>query len=103
MIISSFDGYNLHNPHTPLPFLEARSAMKRSLLWLAALPLLSVLALPTTAANEKKAVAGEKVFGTAKVVQFHLTMDEKQFEKLTPKDAGKGGFGFGFGQPRKQE
>lgn len=50
---------------------------------------------------EKKAVPGERVFGTGKVVQLNLTMSEKQFAALAP--AGGGKFGPpGFGPPRKQ-
>ncbi|MBI3860290.1 MAG: CotH kinase family protein [Planctomycetia bacterium] len=72
--------------------------MSRFRLWLATLLASSAL-LPTSGMTaEKKAPAGERVFGTAKVVQFHLTMDEQPFAALAPK--GRGGFGPpGFGPP----
>ncbi len=74
--------------------------MSRALLWLATcLPWLA--ALPTSGLAAEKAVApGERVFGVAKVVQFHLAISEKQFTALAP--AGGGGFGPpGFAPPRK--
>lgn len=75
--------------------------MSRFLLWWAAfLPLALPLAPPARAAD-KKAAPGERVFGAAKVVSFHLTMTEKQFAALAP----AGGMSFGppgFGPPRKQ-
>lgn len=53
---------------------------------------------PAGNAAEKKPSPGDAVFGTARVVHFHLAMTEKQFAALTP--AGKPGFGFpGFGPP----
>src|SRR5262245_59281035 len=83
---------------TPHHVLDETSAMSRSLLWLAAfLPLTA--AFPSGNAADKKTSPGERVLGTAKVVQFHLAMSEKQFAALTP--AGGGKFGPGFG-PRKQ-
>jgi spore coat protein H len=75
--------------------------MSRSLLWLATcLPLSAALPASGNAA-EKKASSGERVFGAAKVVPFHLAMSEKQFAALAP--AGGAKFGPpGFGPPRKQ-
>lgn len=48
---------------------------------------------------------GDKIFGTGKVVQLHLSMSEKQLASLAPAGGGPGvgppGFGPpGFGQPR---
>lgn len=64
--------------------------------------LLSAVVPVAGTAAESASAPGERVFGTAKVVQFHLTMSEKQFAALAP--AGGGGFGPpGFGPPRKQE
>ncbi len=76
--------------------------MNRSLLWLATF--LSLLAVLPTAGNaaDSDAPPGERVFGVAKVVRFHLTMSEKQFAALAP--AGGAPFGPpGFGPPRKQQ
>lgn len=75
--------------------------MTRTSLW--AFLFLSVpLALtPTIEAAEKAASPGAKLFGTAKVVQLHLTMSEKQLAALAP--AGGAQFGPpGFGPPRAQ-
>lgn len=74
--------------------------MIRSVLWLATfLPLSAVLLISANAAD-KQAPPGERVFGMAKVVPFHLTMDEKQFAALAP--AGGARFGPpGLGPPRK--
>ena len=75
--------------------------INRSLLCLAAFLALSA-ALPTSgSAAESDASPGERVFGTAKVVQIHLTMSEKQFSALEPA-AGAGFAPPGFGPPRKQ-
>src|SRR5687767_6006991 len=75
--------------------------MSRSLLWLATFLPLSAVLPPSGNAADKKASPGERAFGVAKVVQFHLTMSEKQFSALTP--AGGARFGPpGFGPPRKQ-
>ena len=74
--------------------------MSRALLWLATL--LPLPAALTTSGNaaEKPAPPGERVFGAAKVVPFHLTMSEKQFAALAP--AGGARFGPpGFG-PRRE-
>lgn len=74
--------------------------MNRSVLWLATfLPLSAVV---TAAGNsaENDASSGERVFGLTKVVQFHLTMSERQFAALLP--AGGAPFGPpGFGPPRE--
>src|SRR5262245_58143580 len=73
--------------------------MSRSLPWFAGCVLLSAALVPSGSAADKKAPAGERVFGAAKVVPFHLTMTEKQFAALTP--AGVARFGPpGFGPPR---
>lgn len=70
--------------------------MSRPLLWLSAtLPLLAALAASGPAAD-KKSAPGDRVFGTAKVVSFHLSLSEKQFADLAPAGGGK------FGPPRKQ-
>jgi spore coat protein H len=83
------------------PVREGTSAMKRSLVWLATLLPLSGVLLNSGSAAEKQASPGERVFGVAKVVQFHLTMSEKQFAALAP--AGGPQFGPpGFGPPREQ-
>lgn len=71
--------------------------MQRSHVWLVILvpflPVSSVAGQP----GEKKGAPGDAVFGTAKVVSFHLTMTDKQFSALTP-SGGPGGFGpGGFG------
>lgn len=59
--------------------------------------LLARLAAPSLAAEP----AGNKLFGTTKVVSLHLSMTEKQFAALAP--AAGGGFGPpGFGPPRPQ-
>jgi spore coat protein H len=74
--------------------------MSRSLLWLAAFLPLAAAPPAFRPAADKKTPPGERVFGAGKVVKFHLEMSEKPFAALTP--AGKGGFGPGFGQPKKQ-
>src|SRR5688572_4308150 len=75
--------------------------MNRTLLRLAALLLTSAALLPAGHAADKNPPPGERVFGAGKVVQFHLSMTEKQFVALAP--AGGGGFGPpGFGPPRQQ-
>src|SRR5262245_38713691 len=76
--------------------------MRQSLLWLAVFLPLSAAPPTSETAADKKAPPGERVFGVGKVVPFHLTMSEKQFAALAPAGGGKGGFGPGFGQPRKQ-
>jgi len=75
--------------------------MSRSLARLAVfLPLYVAVSIPALSAEPKPAAPGDRVFGTDKVVQFHVTMSEKQFAALTP--AGGGGFGPpGFGPPRQ--
>lgn len=75
--------------------------MSRCLLWLAMfLPLSAVLPTPGKAA-EKQTPPGGRVFGTAKVLQFHLTMSEKQFAALAPVGGPKLGPP-GFGPAREQ-
>lgn len=79
--------------------------MNRPLLWLAASLPLSAALLTSGANADKKAPPGESVFGVAKLVQFHLTMSEKQFAALAPAGGGRFGPGFGppgFGPPRKK-
>lgn len=74
--------------------------MSRTLLWLAAFSTFFTVLTSSGHAADKNAAPGERVFGTAKVVQLELTMSEKQFAALAP--YGGGGFGPpGFGQPRK--
>ena len=74
--------------------------MSRSLLGLATFLWLWALITVRGNADEKKTAPGDAVFGTAKVVPFHLTMSEKQFAALAP--AGGAKFGpSGFGPPRK--
>jgi spore coat protein CotH len=74
--------------------------MRRSLLWLAAVLPISTVLPSSEITSGKKAPPGERVFGVAKVVRFHLTMSEKQFAALAP--AGGPKFGPpGFGPPRK--
>ena len=76
--------------------------MNRSFLWLAALLPLSAFPLNSGIAAENNESPGERVFGVAKVVQFHLTMSEMQFAALAP--AGGAQFGpRGFGPPREQQ
>jgi spore coat protein CotH len=74
--------------------------MRRSLLWLAAFLPLSAASLTSGSAAGKRASPGDRVFGVAKVVQFHLTMSEKQFAALAPAERAK--FGPRFGPPREQ-
>jgi spore coat protein CotH len=66
--------------------------MCRSLGVLPALISLSAIVALSGRAAEKASPPGDRVFGTAKVVQFHLTMTEKQFAAMTPAES-KGGFG----------
>lgn len=73
--------------------------MSRSLLWLAAFSLWAASPISGSAAD-KKASPGNRVFGAAKVVRFHLTMNEQQFAALAP--APRAGFGPGFGPPPRQ-
>ena len=70
-----------------------------TLLVLAAVLPLSA-APPVTGKAVQKKGPGDRVFGTAKVVRFELSMTEKQFAALTP--ANTGGFGMGFGPRREQ-
>lgn len=75
--------------------------MSRFFLWWAAF-LLSATFFPSFAtAPELPAPAGERVFGTAKVVQFHLAMSAEQFAALTPAPGAPTGPP-GFGVPREQ-
>lgn len=75
--------------------------MNRSLLWLLAFLPLSAGLLTSGSAAENNASPGDRVFGAAKVVPFHLTMSEPQFAALVP--AGGAPFGPpGFGPPRAQ-
>ncbi|HEY7309833.1 MAG TPA: CotH kinase family protein [Gemmataceae bacterium] len=74
--------------------------MGRSLLWLTVLLSLAAASSTSKPALDKKASPGDRVFGAAKVVQFHLTMSEKQFAALAPAEGPR--FGPGFGPPRKQ-
>lgn len=74
--------------------------MRRTLLWLAALLPLSAASPVSVAAADTKASPGDRVFGAAKVVPFHLTMSDKDFTALAP--APRAGFGRGFGPPPKQ-
>jgi spore coat protein CotH len=68
---------------------------------LALCPGLLVVASTCARGADKKEAIGDRVFGTTKIVQFHLTMSEKQFAALAP--AGGGKFGPpGFGPPRQQ-
>lgn len=70
--------------------------MNRLLLSLAVLA--SGLAFQQPAPAEENSRPGDSLFGTAKVVQLHLTMSEKQFADLAPK--GQPRFGPpGFGPP----
>ncbi|MBS0204524.1 MAG: CotH kinase family protein [Planctomycetes bacterium] len=62
--------------------------------------LLTVFATPGYAA-ESNVTSGDRLFGLAKVVQFQLTMNERQFAALAPASGGQ--FGPGFGPPRPQE
>lgn len=73
----------------------------RLVLLLAALLPLATLFPATGHSADKKATAGDKVFGTG-VVQFHLTMTEKQFTALNPTGGGGFGPGPGFGPKRPQ-
>ncbi|HEY3965635.1 MAG TPA: CotH kinase family protein [Planctomycetaceae bacterium] len=74
--------------------------MYRPAPWLAAFLACSAFLSTAVIAAESKAPSGERVFGLAKVVQFHLTMNEKSFAALTP--VGGPAFGApGFGPPRK--
>ncbi len=75
--------------------------MNRPWVWLALLlPLTMVLLVPGNAA-EPKSPAGDRVFGVAKVIQFQLAMNEKQFAALSPAPGAPFGPP-GFGPPRPQ-
>jgi spore coat protein CotH len=74
--------------------------MSRSLLWLAVFLIFSAASPPSGSAANEKASPGNRVFGVAKVVSFHLTMSEQQFAALAPAERAK--FGPGFGPPPKQ-
>lgn len=63
--------------------------------------LLPLLAASLSSAAEKKSPPGDRLFGTSKVVQFHLSMTEKSWASLTPAVAPKFGPP-GFGPPRAQ-
>jgi spore coat protein CotH len=74
--------------------------MSRYLLWLAACLPLSLGFPSSVSAADKKVPPGDRVFGVAKVVQFHLTMSEQQFAALAPAERAR--FGPGFAPPGKQ-
>lgn len=75
--------------------------MKHAIIWLGAVYSVIVVSMSPISADEKTKSTGDKIFGTAKVVQMHLQMTDKQLIALTPKESPKFGPP-GFGPPRPQ-
>src|SRR5262245_25179576 len=66
------------------------------------LVVLLLATIPCLRADEPKKPAAVDPFGLAKVWQFHLTIDAKEYQAMQP--AGGGGFGFGgFGKPPEKK